>query len=141
MVLERLCQYLTEVIGKCQRDAYKTVVVKQRAVDDFLKYTDAYFKRTVYSDNCRSWYKLGKKGEATIRTIWPGSGLHCYESLKYPRWEDYEWEKIDEAEHSMSWLGNGDVEPSLDRDFVYQDMRKSSVVSEWCDFCGLADSS
>jgi hypothetical protein len=127
-MLERQCAYLTEVIAKCQRDHYKSVVVKPQAVTDFLRYTDDYFKRTVYATNCRSWYKLGQEGEATIRSIWPGSGLHAFLALKHPRWEDYEWERMPELAHSMSWLGNGDVLPDLDRHFTYGEMRGAHKV-------------
>lgn len=122
MVMEQQCAYATKVIAKCQRDGYKSVVVKQPAVDDFLKYTDAYFGRTVLTTNCKSWYKNGSSGDATIRSIWPGSGSHCFASLQYPRWEDFEWERLEELDHSMSWLGNG-CAPHIDGAQVHLAMR------------------
>lgn len=127
--MERQSAYVAAVIAKCQRDHYKSVVVKPEAVTDFLRYTDDYFKRTVYATNCKSWYKLGQAGEATIRSIWPGSGLHAYMALREPRWEDYNWERMPESAHSMSWLGNGDVVPHLDRHFAYEHMRSYHEVS------------
>ncbi|GMK58644.1 hypothetical protein CspeluHIS016_0600860 [Cutaneotrichosporon spelunceum] len=107
VVLEQQCSYITKVISKCQRDGYASFAPKQQAVDDFLKYTDAYFGRTVLTTNCKSWYKNGEAGEATIRAIWPGSGSHAYVAFQNPRWEDFDWDRLKEQEHTMSWLGNG----------------------------------
>lgn len=38
-----------------------------------------------------------------------GSCLHALRALKYPRWEDYDYELLDEAACSnrMFWLGDG----------------------------------
>lgn len=107
VVLEQQCSYITKMISKCQRDGYRSVVPKQQSVDDFLKYTDAYFGRTVLTTNCKSWYKNGETGDATIRAIWPGSGSHAFMALQHPRWEDFDWERIKGHDHTMSWLGNG----------------------------------
>ena len=83
--------------------------------------------QTVYSQKCRSWYKMGKE-EGRIVGLWPGpavllfqypdvrylnfllgSCLHALRALRYPRWEDFNYEPIDaEAEgDGMFWLGNG----------------------------------
>ncbi|KLT38493.1 FAD/NAD(P)-binding domain-containing protein [Cutaneotrichosporon oleaginosum] len=122
VVLEQQCAYITKMIGKCQRDGYRSFAPRRKAVDDFLKYTDAYFGRTVLTSSCRSWYKNGETGEATIRAIWPGSGSHAFMALQHPRWEDFEWETIKEHEHSMSWLGNG-CAPYIDGAGVHLAMR------------------
>lgn len=120
---------MTKVIAKCQRDGYRSIVPKKSAVDDNMKYADDYFKRAVYSTNCKSWYKVGQAGAATIRSIWPGSGLHYYQALKHPRWEDFEYERANTHDHSMSWLGNGDSLPGIDGATVYHDMRSFYKVS------------
>ena len=36
-----------------------------------------------------------------------GSNLHALKALQYPRWEDYEYERADEEENSLYWLGDG----------------------------------
>lgn len=80
---------------------------------------------TVYSENCRSWYKCGK-AEGRIVGLWPGtcggliawvgidvlswstgSGLHALKALEHPRWEDYIYEKPDKVENLLHWLGDG----------------------------------
>ena len=62
--------------------------------------------QSVYSANCRSWYKLGKQ-EGRIVGLWPGSNLHAVRALQHPRWEDYEYERVDPEENSLYWLGDG----------------------------------
>ena len=81
--------------------------------------------KTVYSEKCRSWYRLGKDSGRIVglwpgtspphlRTIHPrltlshtGSSLHAQRALQHPRWEDYEYEQLDEDENGLYWLGDG----------------------------------
>lgn len=64
-------------------------------------------------DDCQSWYRKDGQGKSSdvVTGVWPGSGLHCIEALRSPRWEDYEYEyqpAEDGAEvNQMAWLGNG----------------------------------
>lgn len=119
---------MTKTIAKCQRDAYKTFAPKKKAVDDFLRYTDNYFARSVLTTNCKSWYKNGADGEAIIRSIWPGSGSHYFAALRHPRWEDFDWEPVEDLDHSMSWLGNGTA-PQVNGAQVHLSMREYYKVS------------
>ncbi|KAL0766659.1 hypothetical protein CaCOL14_011104 [Colletotrichum acutatum] len=47
--MEQQIAYVTKCIQKCIREGYKSIVVKEDAVESFLQYTDNYFDRTVYS--------------------------------------------------------------------------------------------
>jgi hypothetical protein len=59
----------------------------------------------VYMDECNSWYRSeGGKGDRIVG-LWPGSALHCLETLRAPRWEDFEYES--KEENGLKWLGNG----------------------------------
>ena len=79
----------------------------------------------MYSEKCRSWYKLGKD-EGRIVGLWPGNGshifvcgerkltivnqgssLHAQRALSSPRWEDYNYEQSDEGQDGLYWLGDG----------------------------------
>ena len=79
--------------------------------------------QTVYSEKCRSWYKLGKS-EGRIVGLWPGthryappyqpsliafvgSNLHQIRALEHPRWEDYIYEQADDVANPLYWLGDG----------------------------------
>ncbi|KAK1478876.1 hypothetical protein CTAM01_14897 [Colletotrichum tamarilloi] len=122
ILMEQQIAYVTKCIQKCIREGYKSIVVKDDAVESFLQYADNYFDRTVYSGNCKSWYKNGASGKAKIRTLWPGSCLHGYTALRHPRWEDFEYERAKDYDHRMAWLGNGDVRPDLDRVFYLDEI-------------------
>jgi hypothetical protein len=56
-------------------------------------------------DVCNSWYRSeGGRGDR-ITVLWPGSTLHALETFRAPRWEDFDFESIDE--NRLRWLGNG----------------------------------
>ena len=68
-------EYIAQWLEKIAADGIKTICVKQDVVDDWDAYSEEFFKRTVFVDGCRSWYKSGKKGGKVIG-IFPGSPLH-----------------------------------------------------------------
>lgn len=121
IIMEAELAYAAKCIAKCQREGIRSMVPKQQAIDDWLRYTDAYFPRTVYSTDCPSWYKAG--GHGTIRTLWPGSSQHAVAALREPRWEDWEYERDPAYKHSMAWLGDGHVAPDYDPAFYFDEMR------------------
>lgn len=102
-ILEALVDYLTSYIRKLQKEDYASIEPKPERVADFESYTQAYFKNTVYMDKCHSWYKRGDR----IVGLWPGSTLHALETLRSPRWEDYDYEGLEDGNNRLGWLGNG----------------------------------
>lgn len=123
-VFEAQGDYAVKMIRKLQKEDYATFEVQQRRVQDFGELIEEYFKRTVYMDNCTSWYRVGKNSQ--VFALWPGSSAQCLEVLRAPRWEDYNYENADPTGNSLRWLGNGwsitltDGDPSwhLDKDVV-----------------------
>ncbi|KAF2762292.1 FAD/NAD(P)-binding domain-containing protein [Pseudovirgaria hyperparasitica] len=115
MMIEGANDYIVKCIRKIQKENIKSMVVKAARVRDFTAYVDAYFEKTVYTEECRSWYKKNGK----VVGLWPGSTLHCLESLRSPRWEDFEYEYIGESRgvevNRMAWLGNGWSERQLEK--------------------------
>lgn len=101
MMIESVGDYVVKCIRKLQKENIRSMTVKPARVQDFIKYSDAYFRSTVFMDDCKSWYRKGDK----VTGLWPGSTLHCIEALRSPRWEDFEYEY--EEDNQMSWLGNG----------------------------------
>jgi hypothetical protein len=124
-VFEAQGGYAVKAIRKMQKEDYATMEVKPERVADFSQHIEEYFKKTVYTDNCSSWYKNGKTG-ARITALWPGSSMQCLEVLRSPRWEDYIFESADPTGNHLRWIGNGwstvlyDGDPSwfLDDDVV-----------------------
>lgn len=107
-ILESEGDYIVKCIRKLQKEDYSSMVPKKQRVKDFSKYCEAYFEKTVYLDDCRSWYKDANTGRIT--GLWPGSTLHALEALRSPRWEDFEYEERDRCAgngNALSWLGNG----------------------------------
>jgi hypothetical protein len=105
MMIETEGDYITKCIRKLQKEDYVTMTPKAERVQDFSAYCNEYFKKTVYMDECNSWYRSkGGKGDK-ITGLWPGSTVHCLETLRAPRWEDFEYESKDE--NRLRWLGNG----------------------------------
>lgn len=121
IIMEAELAYAAKCIQKCQREGIRSMTPKDSAIADWLKYTDAYFPRTVYSTQCPSWYKSG--GHDTIRTLWPGSSQHAVAALREPRWEDWDYERDSAYKHSMSWLGDGHIPAHYDPAFYFDEMR------------------
>ncbi|KAI1658880.1 FAD/NAD(P)-binding domain-containing protein [Daldinia decipiens] len=108
VMLENQGDYIIKSIRKLQKEDYASMTIKPERMRDWDEYCDEYFKRTVYTDACHSWYKSqGGLGERIVG-LWPGSALHALEALRAPRWEDYDWESIDgKGSNKLRWLGNG----------------------------------
>lgn len=104
--------YIIKCIRKMQKENIKKMEVQSQRVRDFQDYATQYFKRTVYLDGCSSWYRSeGGKGDR-ISGLWPGSSLHAMETLRSPRWEDFDY--VHEGDDPstgqsnwLAWLGNG----------------------------------
>ena len=105
MLFERIAEYTATTLAKMQTENIRTIVPSERAVNNFTDFSDAYFKGTVYSEECSSWYKTGGKN-GRVSALWPGSSLHAIEALKSPRWEDFEYTYVDGNE--FGWFGNGE---------------------------------
>jgi hypothetical protein len=83
------------------------MVPKVERVKDFSDYIGEYFKKTVYTDTCKSWYKAdgGLTEGERILALYPGSILHARELWRAPRWEDFEY--TSNEKNKLRWLGNG----------------------------------
>ncbi|KAF8215819.1 FAD/NAD(P)-binding domain-containing protein [Mycena galopus ATCC 62051] len=106
IVIERQVDYAVEATLKLQREHLKSMEIKPKAVEDWDAYIEHYFKKTVFSEKCRSWYKQGKY-EGRVVALWPGSCLHAVRALEHPRWEDYTYEHLDGHTNRFFWAGNG----------------------------------
>lgn len=90
------------------------------AVQRFSGYCQEYFKWTVYSSKCHSWYKRGKE-EGRVTALWPGeyvglffgayrlalpgSSLHAVKVFSNPCWEDFDYEYL--HDNPLGWFGDG----------------------------------
>jgi hypothetical protein len=51
IVFEKINEYFVKCLQKIQREGVKSMEVKQEAVEDFIEFTEAYFPKTVFSQN------------------------------------------------------------------------------------------
>ncbi|KAF4950259.1 hypothetical protein FGADI_8310 [Fusarium gaditjirri] len=114
-VFEAQGDYIVKAIRKLQKEDYATIEAKPERVADFSQYIDEYFKGTVYTDECSSWYRAGKLGSRIV-ALWPGSSAQCLEVMRAPRWEDYNFESADPTGNLLRWMGNGSSQVLTDGD-------------------------
>lgn len=110
MMIENVGDYIVKAIRKIQKENIASMVVKQAREDDFSEYVDRYFEKTVFAEECNSWYKNKKTGE--VVGLWPGSTQHQIECMRSPRWEDFEYTYRKDGggfgdSNQLAFLGNG----------------------------------
>lgn len=107
-MIERTGDYIVKCIRKLQKEGISSMEVKPERVQDFSEVIDEYFKGTVYLDKCSSWYKSkGGRGDR-VTGVWPGSALHAMETLRSPRWEDFDYTYSEKSgRNRLAWLGDG----------------------------------
>ena len=106
-LLECACEFMIKAVVKAQREYIKSISPKREVIRKFTEHVDIYFKKTIYTQPCKSWMKRGKE-DGRVVTIWPGSALHAIYAYENPRWEDFDYTQLPETEDNpMAFLGNG----------------------------------
>ncbi|KAI0714205.1 FAD/NAD-P-binding domain-containing protein [Cerioporus squamosus] len=106
IMIEYEVTYAIQAALKMQRERLKSIEVKREALLDFDRYIESYFPKTVYSEKCRSWYKMGAE-DGRVVGLWPGSALAAVKAITHPRWEDFDYEASDPIKNRFYWLGDG----------------------------------
>ncbi|GME64808.1 putative sterigmatocystin biosynthesis monooxygenase stcW [Neofusicoccum parvum] len=110
--IEAQVDYVLRFVDRVQTENIRSFAPKREAVEDFNDHLDAFMARTVWSEDCRSWYKKHSK-HGRITGLWPGSMLHFLEAIREPRWDDWE---IEYWGNRFAWLGNGFSQLEVDPD-------------------------
>ncbi|RFU30934.1 hypothetical protein B7463_g5425, partial [Scytalidium lignicola] len=107
--VETQVTYIAQLLRKVSSQRIRSFAISKAATDDFVAYSDAFFRKTVWSENCSSWANSGRPG-GRVHGHWPGSASHLNVVRRNPRWEDWEW-KYQDASGSgnrfLGWFGNG----------------------------------
>lgn len=111
-VLEATGDYMIKCIQKIQSQDILYMTPKDEVVEDMLLHGDTFMKDTVWTHSCRSWYK-NNTTDGRVTAVWPGSTLHFLETIKEPRWEDYNYAYQNKF-CRFSYLGNGTTQDELD---------------------------
>lgn len=91
-MIEMTGDYIVKCIRKLQKENIKSMEVQKRKVKDFSDFIVHYFKKTVYMDNCSSWYispggsvtALRAFGLVAPSTRWNACALHVGRTLITP---------------------------------------------------------
>lgn len=89
IAIEKQADYMLTFCNRWQTENIHSFMPINEAILDFAHFTDEFMQRTVFHENCRSWYKNGSRS-GRIAALWPGSTLHYIEALSEPRYEDWE---------------------------------------------------
>ncbi|EKG13648.1 hypothetical protein MPH_09113 [Macrophomina phaseolina MS6] len=108
--MEKQADYILRLVDRYQTENMHAFAPKCEAVDDFNAYVDWFMARTVWSDDCRSWYKK-HSADGRITGLWPGSALHFHEAIREVRWDDWEVRYVG---NRFAWLGNGFSQLEMD---------------------------
>ncbi|KIW88136.1 uncharacterized protein Z519_11247 [Cladophialophora bantiana CBS 173.52] len=101
--------YIYKCITKLQTQGIKSMTVSTQATKEYNIYSQNWLSKTVWVAPCRSWYKRGTT-DGRVVAVYAGSCFHFAEALRYPRWEDYDFEYVTDAKlglNRFAWLGNG----------------------------------
>ncbi|OCK83368.1 FAD/NAD(P)-binding domain-containing protein [Lepidopterella palustris CBS 459.81] len=102
--IEAEVEYVIKMLSKFQKENIRSFDVKPEPVAEFNEWKDKFMEGTIWTEECRSWYKAGS-AKGKIAALWPGSTLHYLEALKEPRWED--WDFKYQSNNRFEYLGNG----------------------------------
>jgi hypothetical protein len=112
ILIEAITLYVGQILVRLGRGNVRSIEPKRQAVQNFTNYCDAYFKRTVFSAECGSWYKSSppnataeerKRGRVTA--LWPGSSIHAVRALETVRFDDFDMTNCDQ--NDFGWFGDG----------------------------------
>lgn len=113
--VETQATHVAMLLRKVSQQHIKTFAPSQAAADDFVAYSDAFFARTVWTEDCSSWSNTGRPG-ARIHGHWPGSASHLNFVRRNPRWEDWEWTYRSRSGNRFAYLGIGRMSKELRSD-------------------------
>jgi len=112
IIIEAVALYVGQILQRLAQGHVKTIEPKRKQVENFTNYCDAFFKRTVFSAECGSWYKSSPPGTSPddrkrgrVTALWPGSSIHAVKALERVRWDDFEMKTVDG--NDFGWFGDG----------------------------------
>jgi hypothetical protein len=103
--------YFVKWIKKIATEDIKYVMPKQNVVDAFIKYTDEIHKTLVWTGNCSSWYKRGRK-DGRVTALFGGSAQLFNRIVADIRTEDFDI--VYNTNNPFRFMGNGFLEWELD---------------------------
>ena len=106
IAIEAEVDYMMKVLARFQKENWQSFCIKSQPVEEFCKWKDQYMTHTIWTEECRSWYKSGSS-QGKVVALWPGSTLHYMEVLQEVRWEHYDI-TYSPGQNSWAFLGTGE---------------------------------
>jgi len=98
--------------------------------DSFNAHVQEWVRHTVWTDDCRSWYKDNETGR--VNAVWPGSSLHYIEAIRTPRYEDFEITYLGPAKQNpWAFLGMGYVRDLVEQSDVSPYLSVDNIDPKW----------
>ncbi|KAI0121200.1 4-hydroxyacetophenone monooxygenase [Xylariales sp. AK1849] len=110
--IETTIEYAIKTMKKIQHENIRSLDVKQDAVDDIYAHFDKFHEKTVFQEECRSWFKDGKIKNRIY--LWPGCTIHFLKTIKEPRFEDYHIRY--RYGNRFAFLGSGEIKANVMKD-------------------------
>ena len=134
--LSYVSQYAVQMVKKLQTEYVKSLMPKQDVTDAFNKHCQEWVRHTVWVEECRSWYKNNETGR--VNAVWPGSSLHYIETIKTPRFEDFDIDYIGPARKNMwAFLGMGTVRALVNKEDVSPYLNVENIDPHWMKATGM----
>ena len=105
--------WMVQWLRKIASENIKSVVPKQSATDEFVRYGDEIHKTLTWTGGCRSWYKNHRK-DGRVTATWPGSALLYQKMIEQIRPEDFDIEYA--SRNRFRFMGNGFTELEMKED-------------------------
>ena len=123
---EAFAKYMVKCIEKMQLDRIMSITPKDKAVDQFVRHSISYLKRTAVMGPCVAWYKGNESDKPPA--LWPGARSQFIRILETPRFEDFDIE-YEDPEDMFGYMGNGwtlqdDADPETDKTWYMGQPRK-----------------
>ncbi|CAI7674093.1 unnamed protein product [Penicillium viridicatum] len=102
-ITETTSRHFLQMLEKMSSEGVTSFDPKAEAVADFFEHHRNFMPRTAWTSPCHSWFKQGTTDGEVM--MWPGSRIHFFETMKQPRWEDYNLGYT--TSNRFGYLGNG----------------------------------
>ncbi|KAI1344236.1 cyclohexanone monooxygenase [Xylariaceae sp. FL0016] len=126
--LETELEFVIAAVRKMQSDRIKILDVRAEVTDQLNEYIDAWHETSVFSADCKSWYKNNTKDGKVM--CWGGSSIHFLKTLKTPRWEHFDIGYMDD--NMWAFLGNGRIRAEIQGDFEGMTAYLRNADTPWC---------
>ncbi|KAL5324751.1 hypothetical protein ACEPPN_005867 [Leptodophora sp. 'Broadleaf-Isolate-01'] len=111
--MDAMSAYILRWCRKIATEDIKYVSVKKQVVRDLSVWSQELLSKTVWADDCTSWYKNGKV-QGKITALHAGSVIHYREILQDVRGEDFDIEY--RSANRFRYLGNGLTKRDVNRE-------------------------